>query len=82
VIVLQINVDGVFAFPSKSHSPVAARVDRISASVLSLQGVKAKAWHIHRLRRFGGIKREQNAPNTIRVLDAEPRRIATLGEAP
>jgi len=82
VIILQIHVDGVLAVPGKSHSPISTRIDRVPTAILTLQRVKAETRYIHSFKRLGGVKSKQNATYAIRLLDAEPRWIATLGEAP
>ncbi len=81
MIILQVHVDGIFAVPRKSHSPIPACVNGVSSPVPALQRVEAKSRYLHLIRRFGGIKGEQNAPNATRILHTELRGIAALGKA-
>src|SRR6266566_8475112 len=81
VIILQINVDGILAFPAECQSPVAGDRQRPPPR-LAAQGMKPVAGQVHLFGSRRLVERQQHKPHPIGILDAQSLWVAGLPVTP
>jgi hypothetical protein len=79
VVILDVDVDSVFTLPSERDSPVSAYADGIP--LYAPQRMKVPARQVHIGWRLHGIQSDQDAPDTICVLNGQLRGIAFFSKS-
>ena len=80
MVVLQIDVDRIFAVPCKSDAPMTAGVDGKSSFATSLEPMEAQPREVHILWPDRRVEPRQDHADTIRILDTQLGPIAGFGK--